>query len=201
MIRYLFDPANAITATGIVFSTLALYSALSGHLEAAVALGLWAMLADQLDGVVAVRTPHRRQEVSDFGKSIDGFADLIYGAVLPVVIIISLSEYALISLLTGVLLLVCGAIRLSYFSNNGLSLDRCFLGVPLSYDMPILAVLMLIQPWIGAAAFPWVVNVIFILVAVLHVISIRVPAPNSIAYASITIFVVFASAGLGVRAI
>ena len=201
MIRYLFDPANAITATGIVFSTLALYSALSGHLEAAVALGLWAMLADQLDGVVAVRTPHRRQELSDFGKSIDGFADLIYGAVLPVVIIISLSEYALISLLTGVLLLVCGAIRLSYFSNNGLSLDRCFLGVPLSYDMPILAVLMLIQPWIGAAAFPWVVNVIFILVAVLHVISIRVPAPNSIAYASITVFVVFASAGLGVRAI
>lgn len=201
MIRYLFDPANAITATGIVFSTLALYSALSGHLEAAVALGLWAMLADQLDGVVAVRTPHRRQELSDFGKSIDGFADLIYGAVLPVVIIISLSEYALISLLTGVLLLVCGAIRLSYFSNNGLSPDRCFLGVPLSYDMPILAVLMLIQPWIGVAAFPWVVNVIFILVAVLHVISIRVPAPNSIAYASITVFVVFASAGLGVRAI
>ena len=159
------------------------------------------MLADQLDGVVAVRTPHRRQELSDFGKSIDGFADLIYGAVLPVVIIISLSEYALISLLTGVLLLVCGAIRLSYFSNNGLSPDRCFLGVPLSYDMPILAVLMLIQPWIGVAAFPWVVNVIFILVAVLHVISIRVPAPNSIAYASITVFVVFASAGLGVRAI
>lgn len=199
MLRYLIDPANAITATGIVFSALALHFALSGHFETSVALGLWAMLADQLDGIVAGRTIDRAKEIASFGKSIDGFADLVYGAVLPAVIIIGLSKEMTISIFTGVVLLLVGAIRLSYFSNNGLSLDHRFLGVPLSYDIPLLAILLLLRPWLGEASFPWLTNGIFLLLAILHVASIRVPAPNAIGYACMTVFAVGASAELVAR--
>ncbi|WP_349963108.1 CDP-alcohol phosphatidyltransferase family protein [Rhizobium sp. ZPR3] len=201
MIRYLFDPANAITATGIVFSGLALHFALNGQFEAAVALGLWAMLADQLDGIVAGRTRNRSKEVANFGKSIDGFADLVYGAVLPAVIVVGLSKETPISFVTGIVLLLVGAIRLSYFSNFGLSADRRFLGVPLSYDIPLLAVLLLCRPWLGDDIFPLLTNLIFLSLAALHIASIRIPAPNTIAYGCIVVFALGASAALVTRAL
>ncbi|WP_244464077.1 hypothetical protein [Bradyrhizobium japonicum] len=89
-----------------------------------------------------------------------------------------------------------GAIRLSYFANFGRSSDGRFLGVPLSYDVPLLALLFLLQPFIGAELFEWLVNVCFLLLAAAHVTSIRVPSPSPAMYAAISIFVAVSSAAV-----
>jgi CDP-diacylglycerol---serine O-phosphatidyltransferase len=199
MLRYLVDPANAITATGILFSSAGLFLALGGWIELAVAVVLWAMLADHLDGVVAQRTRSRGADVAKMGKSLDGFADLVYGAIFPAAAVIKLSDQSLLSLATGTLLIFAGALRLSYFSNFGLSSDRRFMGVPLSYDVPLLAILLLARPWLPADAFASIVNVAFLVLAALHVASIRIPAANNAMYAAIVSFSVLASAVLAAR--
>ncbi|SPP98019.1 CDP-alcohol phosphatidyltransferase family protein [Bradyrhizobium vignae] len=199
MLKYLWDPANVITTAGLLFSSASLFLAISGRFELSVAAALWAVLSDHLDGVVAGRTKDRDPDVAKMGKSLDGFADIIYGAVLPAVIVIQLSHLSILAFTTATALLVAGAVRLSYFANFGRSSDGRFLGLPLSYDVPLLALLFLVQPLIPAEAFSGVVNTCFLLLAVAHVASIRVPSPNAAAYATISVFAVASSAALASR--
>ena len=201
MLRYLRDPANAITAGGLLCSALALYLALAGHLDLAVSVALWAVLADHLDGIVAGRTRNRAPDMAKMGKSLDGFADIIYGSVLPAVIIIELGGASYLSLVTAVMLLLTGAIRLSYFANFGLSSDGRFMGVPLSYDIPLLALFFLLRPMFAAETFIFTVMASFLVLAVLHVASIRVRAPNGAMYAAIVLFAVVASGSLLFRSV
>ena len=199
MLRYLADAANVITIAGLGCSTLALYFALAGELELAIAIGLWAMLADHLDGVVARRLRKRPSEAAMIGKSLDGFADLVYGAVFPAAVLLQIGEGSLLSLFAALALLVGGAVRLSYFSNFGLSDDGRFLGVPLSYDVPLLAIAFLARPWLPEETFPTLLSCFFLGFAALHVASIRIPAAGGAMYAVITLFSVTASAALSFR--
>ena len=157
------------------------------------------MLADHLDGVVAGRTKDRSPTAAKMGKSLDGYADLVYGAVFPAVILIQASDASVLSLLTATALLLAGALRLSYFSNFGRSDDGCFLGVPLSYDVPLLALLLLARPWVPDDGFAVLLNIVFLGLAGLHVASLRVPAPNRIFYAVITLYSIGASSALAFR--
>lgn len=199
MLRYLIDPANAVTSFGILSSGVALYLALRGHIEAATAIGLWAMLADQLDGILARKTPGRSPDVAAIGKSLDGFSDIIYGAVLPSVVILALLEDSLASLLIVPLMLLAGSIRLSYFNSYGL-LNGNFTGVPLSYNLPILALFFLVRAWLPEDVFSPLVVTAFILLAGLHVSSLRIPAPGRAMYLGLVIYSTLASGTLLVRA-
>ncbi|MHC2296166.1 CDP-alcohol phosphatidyltransferase family protein [Rhizobium mongolense] len=201
MLRYLVDPANTITTCGIIFSALSLYLALAGFPDLSVAAALWAVLADHLDGVVAARTKDRDADIAKMGKSLDGFGDIIYGAVLPAVIVIQISEASLVALITSVAILAAGAIRLSYFANFGKTADGSFVGVPLSYDVPILALLFLVRPLLPDNTFVWVVNAVFLLLALAHVSSVRIPSPNAAMYTAISIFAVATSATLASRSL
>lgn len=201
MIRYLLDPANAITMIGLLCSALGLHLALSGHLELAIAAVLWAVLADDLDGIVASRTRNRQPEVANIGKSLDSFSDIIYGAVFPAVILIQASEGTYLSLLAAMTLLVSGALRLSYFNNFGLTPDGAFTGIPLFYDVPLLAILFLARPFLPSEGFPLLLNVIFLVLAALHISSVRIPATRGAMYGVTTIIIVTASALLVAQAV
>lgn len=201
MLRYLIDPANAITTAGLLCSSVSLYLALNGQIEIAIAVALWAVLADHLDGVVAGRTPNRHPDIAKMGRSLDGFGDIIYGAILPAVLILQLNKVSLFSLFVATALLLAGAIRLSYFANFGKSEDGRFAGVPLSYDIPFLAALVLVQPFMATEIFVPVVNVVFALLSIAHVASVGVPSPNRIMYLAITVFAIGASAILALRGI
>ncbi|MDH2347779.1 CDP-alcohol phosphatidyltransferase family protein [Bradyrhizobium sp. SSUT77] len=196
MLKYLWDPANAITTIGIFFSSLSLFFAILGRLELAVATALWAVLSDHLDGIVAARTKNRHPSVAKMGKSLDGFADILYGAVLPAVIVMQVSHASLVSLPTVTALLIAGTIRLSYFANFGKSCDGCFLGIPLSYDIPLMAVVFLARPLFSDELFVTFTVGIFLVLAGLHVASIRVPSPNLAMYVAISIFALASSATL-----
>ncbi|MER9337672.1 CDP-alcohol phosphatidyltransferase family protein [Mesorhizobium sp. M0293] len=193
MLRYLVDPANAITTVGLLCSSIALYFALAGRIALAVAAALWAVLADHLDGVVARRTRNRSPDMAKMGKSLDGFGDIIYGAILPAIILVQVNGASLVSFFVATALLLAGAIRLSYFANFGKSDDGRFFGVPLSYDIPLMAALVLVQPFMLTATFLAAVNIVFALLSVAHVASVRVPSPNRAMYLAITLFAVIAS--------
>lgn len=199
MLKYLWDPANAITVAGLLFSSTSLFLALSKRLELSVAAALWAVLADHLDGFVAGRTKGRYPDVAKVGASLDGFADMVYGAVVPAVIVVQASEASILALATGTTLILAGALRLSYFANFGRSHDGRFLGVPLSYDVPVLALLFLLKPVIPPEAFSDLVNIGFLLLAFAHAAPLRVPPLSAALYMAITIFAVASSVVLAGR--
>ncbi|WP_027544360.1 CDP-alcohol phosphatidyltransferase family protein [Bradyrhizobium sp. WSM2254] len=199
MLKYLWDPANAITMSGILFSSVSLFFAVLGRLELAVAVALWAVLADHLDGVVATRTKDRDQSVAKMGKSLDGFGDILYGGVVPAVIVMQVGHASLVGAPTATVLLIAAATRLSYFANFGRSPDGRFLGVPLSYDVPLMAIVFLARPLLPDELFVTFTLGIFLALAGLHVASIRVPSPNTEMYVAISIFAIVASTTLASR--
>jgi CDP-diacylglycerol--serine O-phosphatidyltransferase len=135
------------------------------------------------------------------GKSLDGFGDLLYGAVLPAVIVIQVSHASLVGIATATVLLITGAVRLSYFANFGRSSDGHFLGVPLSYDVPVMAVAVVVRPLVADELFVTFTLTVFLVLAALHVAPIRVPSPNTAMYVAISLFAIVASTTLAFRAL
>jgi CDP-diacylglycerol--serine O-phosphatidyltransferase len=198
MLRYLIDPANAITVLGLTCAVSGIYALLCGRLELGLAIVLWALLADHLDGMVAKRTRNRSPDKAKIGKQLDSFTDLVSDVVFPIILVVQLNHPQPVVLALAVLLLIAGALRLSYFNSFGLSEGR-FVGVPLSYDLPVLALLFLMRPALPPASFAAVVDVTLLALAALHVSTVRVPRTRGALLAGIAAFSVTASWVLAVR--
>lgn len=199
MLRYLLDPANAITTVGLTCAVAGLYALLSGNFELAIAAVVWALVADHLDGIVAGRTRDRDPDKGKIGKQLDSFTDLVSDAVFPALLVIQLNQQSTVSLAIAIILLGAGALRLSYFNSFGLS-DGRFVGVPLSYDIPLLAVLFVARPWLPESTFPLLVNSVLLTLAVLHVSTFRVPRASGAVLIAIVAVSITSSALLVSRA-
>jgi CDP-diacylglycerol---serine O-phosphatidyltransferase len=198
MVKQLIDPANAITATGLVLSVTAIYLTLQGRPSLAVAVALWALLADHLDGVVAARTKNRPPETAEIGKNLDSLADLVSAGIFPAVVVIALSNGSPLSVLAGIILVVASALRLSYFNVFGSPGGR-FIGLPTTYAVPLTAILFLSRPLIAPDLFPLFLTIALIVLAICHVAPIRVPKTVGAMYAIITVFCAASSAVLAFR--
>ncbi|BBB94763.1 CDP-alcohol phosphatidyltransferase family protein [Bradyrhizobium elkanii] len=198
MIGYLRDYANAITALAYVFAVIGLFLALNGKVELGVAAMLWTWFLDHWDGHVARRTSHLRPRgVPEFGKSFDGFADFLHGVLFPATVIMLISQGTALSLVASLLLVLAGAIRLSYFENVGLTQDARFTGIPVSYDTPLLAILLLARQLLPDDLFPTIIAACFIILSLLHVTTaIRVPAIRGRAVPIATAFAIAGSIAL-----
>lgn len=198
MVRYLVDPANAITGAGLMFAVFGLFAVLSGHLELGLAAVVWALLADHLDGIVAGRLRNRDPVKGKIGKQLDSFTDLVSDAVFPALLIMQLNERSVASLVLAMIVLLAGALRLSYFNSFGLTNGR-FIGVPLSYDIPVLAVLFVARPWLPADTFVLLVSAVMMTLAILHVLTVQVPRATGAVLIGIVVVSVAASAVLASR--
>jgi CDP-diacylglycerol--serine O-phosphatidyltransferase len=198
MVRQLADPANAITATGLVLSTIAIYLAIQGRPSLAVAIALWALLADHLDGVVATRTKNRAPETGEIGRNLDSLADLVSAGIFPAIVLIVLSNGSPLSVLASAILVVASALRLSYFNVFGSPGGR-FIGVPTTYAVPLTAILFLSRPLIATNLFPSLVTIALVILAICHVAPIRVPKTVGAMYAIVTVFCAASSAVLAFR--
>ncbi|MCC8957958.1 CDP-alcohol phosphatidyltransferase family protein [Bradyrhizobium sp. Pear77] len=198
MFRQLIDPANAVTAAGLVLSIIGINFAIAGRLEVGVAIVLWALLADHLDGVVAQRTQGRAAETGQVGKNLDSLADLVSAGVFPAVTSIIVGHGSTVTVAAGTVLVVASALRLSYFNVFGSPGGR-FIGVPTTYVIPATAIIFLLRPAIPEARFPHLFAFVLVVLAVLHVSPLRVPKTTGIMYLVITAFCVGASIVLATR--
>ncbi|MCG5487492.1 MAG: CDP-alcohol phosphatidyltransferase family protein [Sinorhizobium meliloti] len=198
MIRQLFDAANAVTTVGLVLSVTGISVALSGNPDLGVAIVLWALLADHLDGIVAMSTKDRPPEIAQVGKNLDSLADLVSGGVFPAVVGIVVGKVAIFTTVAGAVLICASALRLSYFNVVG-SPDGRFIGVPTTYAMPATAIAFLARPLLPDGAFSPAFAMVLVLLAALHVAPVRVPKTAGPMYLTITIFCIAASVVLAVR--
>lgn len=198
MLGYLRDYANAITAVAYIFAISGIFLALNGHPELGAASMLWTWFLDHWDGHVARKTSGRRRPgAADFGKCFDGFGDFIHGVLYPSIVIILVGEGSLLSYVSVLALILAGAIRLSYFENVGLTADARFAGIPVSYDTPLIALLLLSRPLFPDDLFGPSVAACFVILAVLHVVTaIQVPAIRGKAVPIASFFAVLLSIAL-----
>ncbi|MDX0264261.1 CDP-alcohol phosphatidyltransferase family protein [Sinorhizobium medicae] len=198
MIRQLFDPANAVTAAGLVLSVIAISLALSGRVELGVAVALWALLADHLDGLVAQRLTTRAERTGEVGKNLDSLADLVSAGVFPGIALLVVGGSAALFTAVAALLAGASALRLSYFNVFG-SPDGRFIGVPTTYAVPLTAIMFLARPVVAEQLFPNLFAVALVVLAGLHVAPIRVPKTTGFMYFVVTAFCALSSLFLVLR--
>ncbi|TYL70547.1 CDP-alcohol phosphatidyltransferase family protein [Bradyrhizobium cytisi] len=198
MLRQLIDPANAVTAAGLMLSVIGINFAIAGRLEAGVAIVLWALLADHLDGVVAQRTQGRAAETGQVGKNLDSLADLVSAGVFPAITSIIVGHGSTVTVAAGTVLVVASALRLSYFNVFGSPGGR-FIGVPTTYAVPATAIVFLLRSVIPEAIFPNLLAFVLVVLAVLHIVPLRVPKTAGFMYLVVTAFCVGASIVLATR--
>ncbi|WP_027575582.1 CDP-alcohol phosphatidyltransferase family protein [Bradyrhizobium sp. WSM1743] len=195
MITYLSDRANAVTALGILCSGAAIGFVVRGHYEAGIALGLWAIVADDVDGEIARSTKHRTMATKAIGKALDAFSDLIFGSVIPAIIIASFIDSPASAVFTAFLLLI-GALRLAYFDYFGLD-DRGYsTGLPLSYALPVLAAILLLDHTIAPLELGVVLPAVFVPLSLLHIAPFKIKASGTLVHVLTIGAAIAASAGL-----
>ncbi|MFK0692888.1 phosphatidylcholine/phosphatidylserine synthase [Mesorhizobium sp. IMUNJ 23033] len=188
MIRYLFDAANAITALGLTFATTAIYFAMVGRFEVGICFALWALLADDADGMVAKSSPNRSALTAQVGAAFDGLADLVYAAVFPAVLILSFDAFSVPALLAAVCLVLSGALRLSYFSTFGLDADGFGRGLPLNNDLFVLAALFATNRYWPIPQLGSLLIGAALLLSALHLSSFKFPGTgNALRLANLTL--------------
>lgn len=198
MIRQLFDPANAVTAAGLVLSVIGISFALSGSVELGVAIALWALLADHLDGVVAQRLSSRAERAGEVGKNLDSLADLVSAGIFPGVALLVVGAGSALFVAVAALLAVASALRLSYFNVFGSPGGR-FIGVPTTYAVPLTAIAFLVRPAVPDQMFPYLLALGIGAIAILHVSPLRMPKTAGAMYAVVTLFCVASSIILASR--
>ncbi|MBB4423790.1 CDP-diacylglycerol--serine O-phosphatidyltransferase [Bradyrhizobium sp. CIR48] len=195
MIAYLSDRANAVTAVGLLCSGAAMGLVVKGHYEAGVVLGLCAIIADDVDGEIARRTKNRTMATKAIGKALDAFSDLIFGSVIPAIVIASFIESPASAVFTAFLLLI-GAVRLAYFAHFGLDDHGYSTGLPLSHALPALAAILLVDHTIAPLELGVVLPAVFVPLSLLHIAPFKIKATGTLVHVFTIGVAVTASAGL-----
>ncbi|QOG21062.1 CDP-alcohol phosphatidyltransferase family protein [Bradyrhizobium sp. SEMIA] len=195
MIAYLFDRANAVTAVGLLCSGAAIGLVAKGQYEVAVALGLWAIIADDVDGEIARRSRNRTVATRTIGKALDAFSDLLFGSVIPAIVIASFIEFPASAVFTALVMLI-GALRLAYFDYFGLDERGRSTGLPLSYALPILAAILLVDHTIASLELGVVLPAFFVPLSLLHIAPFKIKASGRLVHVITIGVAATASAGL-----
>ncbi|UFW51350.1 MULTISPECIES: CDP-alcohol phosphatidyltransferase family protein [Bradyrhizobium] len=195
MIAYLSDRANAVTAVGLLCSGAAMGLVVKGQYEAGVALGLWAIILDDVDGEIARRTKNRTMATKTIGKALDAFSDLLFGSVIPAIVVASFMEFPASAVFTAFVMLI-GALRLAYFDCFGLDERGRSTGLPLSYALPILAAILLVDHTIAPLELGVVLPAFIVPLSLLHIAPFKIKASGSLVHVITIGVAATASAGL-----
>ncbi|WP_029554183.1 CDP-alcohol phosphatidyltransferase family protein [Verminephrobacter aporrectodeae] len=188
MLRLLWDWPNAITATGLAVAVLALNAARHDRFLSVLLL-LWAVMCDHLDGTVAKKLKARHPGAAKIGGDLDSFADMVTGGVVPAFLVLSYGRPHVFALVAAALLVVCAGLRLAYFNNFGLTDAGRFHGMPMTYNAPLLSLLLVATSMASpnAQALSWCIAAT--LMAALHVSDVR---PRPIRGVGVLYYLVFA---------
>lgn len=158
---------NVVTLSNLVFGFTSLWFTLEGqYKESAVAI-LLAMIMDGMDG----RLARRFKVSSDFGKELDSLSDLVSFGVAPALLTYAseMSNFGYLGLLVAILFALCGAIRLARF--NVLNIKTYFIGVPITFAGPMLAIFVLLSNRLPLYFYP----IATIVLSYLMVSKIKIP--------------------------
>ncbi|KAL6063945.1 CDP-diacylglycerol--serine O-phosphatidyltransferase, variant 3 [Balamuthia mandrillaris] len=134
---YASDPANLCTLTGLVFGNITLYLILvSQRFNLAMCTLMVSCLCDWLDGAIARELAAKKGRdplIGKVGGHLDSLCDLVNFGVVPVVCVLTYTQFSLGALVVGACYLCNMAVRLAYFNVFGLKSAPGSLSLSLSH--------------------------------------------------------------------
>ncbi len=158
---------NIVTLSNLVLGVVSLSFTMEGqYKEAAVAI-LFAMIMDGMDG----RLARRFKVSSDFGKELDSLSDLVSFGVAPAILTYAavMDRLGKWTFFIAIAFALCGAIRLARF--NVLNIKTYFVGVPITFAGPLMAIFVLLSNRLPAYFYP----IAMLILSYLMVSTIKIP--------------------------
>jgi len=198
MVSFIIDLPNICTLFGLLSATVGIYFAITGKLNFAVIGGVWAVLFDWLDGLIASKLKNRTGKHREFGAQLDSLIDIVSFGVLPAIILLSCSEFNPLFLPGAFIIVAASAIRLSYFNIYGLTEGKKYTGLPVDNNGLLVAFLFLFQSYFTSDVFSMALYIFLMLMAFLNLSSLQTPKFSKKAIYPITAFVIFVSIFLSI---
>lgn len=187
-----YNKSVILTYIGIIIAILGMHFAINENMSYAMICLIFSGICDLFDGKIA-RMCKRDDAEKEFGKQLDSLADVFLFLALPCVIGIKLFSGipSYISLIILMLYVIAGIIRLAWF-NIISSKDepvKHFVGLPVAYIaiiLPIYYAITLIFKINNVLVYP----VIYVVLAFLFILNIKVPKPKGIWYVVFSVLAV-----------
>jgi len=178
-IRSFIAISDIISLLNMCSGFLAIISSINHNFELSAILMIIAIIFDSIDGWVARKT--NRQDSLGFGKNIDSLSDIVSFGVAPAVFICTCinttpSILQTITILTGLLIVICGILRLARYNVIAGKIDTTdFIGFPIPGISFILATY-----YLSGVFNPHIALALSIIVSLLMASNIRYPKFDNI---------------------
>ena len=136
---------------------------------------IWAVAFDWADGLIARKMKGRTGSDSQFGGQLDLIIDIVSYGVTPAILILSYANFNPLFLPIAFIMLVFGAIRLSYFSTFGLSSDAKYTGLAIDNNNIILVFLFMFSQYFEKFGFSIFLAASGLFLSILNVSQIKTP--------------------------
>lgn len=175
ILSYIKDLPNICSLAGLGCTLLAIYFLITGVYAAAMIGMIWAVAFDWADGLIARRMSGRTGADRQFGGQLDLLIDIVSYGVTPAILVMSYASFNPAFLPVAFVMLVFGAIRLSYFSTFGLSGDAKYTGLAIDNNSIILVFLFMFEGFFDNFVFSILLAASALCLAVLNVSQIKTP--------------------------
>ena len=152
-----------------------IYFLITGVYAAAMIGMIWAVAFDWADGLVARRMKGRTGADQRFGGQLDLLIDIVSYGVTPAILILSYAEFNPAFLPIALIMLMFGAIRLSYFSTFGLSDDAKYTGLAIDNNSILLIFIFMFADYFERPVFAIILALSGLCLAILNVSQIKTP--------------------------
>ena len=175
ILAYINDLPNICSLTGLGCTLIAIYFMITDNYSAAMIGMIWAVAFDWADGLIAREMKERTGDDREFGGQLDLLIDIVSYGVAPAILIMSYSNFNPLFLLVAFIMLVFGAMRLSYFSTFGLSSDTKYTGLAIDNNSIILVFLFMFAEHFERQDFSIFLAASGLCLAILNVCQIKTP--------------------------
>ncbi len=175
ILSYLKDLPNICSLAGLGCTLLAIYFLIEGVYPAAMIGMIWAVAFDWADGLIARRMKDRTGADRQFGGQLDLLIDIVSYGVAPAILILSYASFNPAFLPIVFIMLVFGAIRLSFFSTFGLSDDAKYTGLAIDNNSIILVFAFMFESYFDRPMFAIVLGALGLGLAILNVSQLKTP--------------------------
>ena len=175
ILSYMKDLPNICSMAGLGCTLLAIYFLITGVYAAAMIGMIWAVAFDWADGLVARRMKRRTGADQRFGGQLDLLIDIVSYGVTPAILILSYADFNPAFLPVALIMLMFGAIRLSYFSTFGLSDDAKYTGLAIDNNSILLIFIFMFADYFERPVFAIILALSGLCLAILNVSQIKTP--------------------------
>ena len=175
ILSYLKDLPNICSLAGLCCTLIAIYFLILGIYNLAMIGMIWAVAFDWADGLIARKMKGRTGSDSQFGGQLDLLIDIVSYGVTPAILILSYANFNPLFLPVAFIMLVFGAIRLSYFSTFGLSNDAKYTGLAIDNNTIILVFLFMFSEYFEKFSFSIFLALSGLFLSILNVSQIKTP--------------------------